>query len=72
MLSGRKNVESTTAVLPRKIRNISFHEFKKQICDIKDPHEDNQTDSETVLHSIIEDILQSSSEDCQLDLIDCY
>ena len=72
MLSGRKDVESTTAVLPKQIRNISFHEFKQQICDIKDPDEDNQTDPETVLQSIIEDILQSSSEDCQLDLIDCY
>jgi len=70
--SDRKHVESIKTVLPHQIRNISFQKFKQEICDIQDPGEDSRTDPETVLQSIIEDILQSSSEDCQLDLIDCY
>merc|ERR1711915_927888 len=57
--SDRKHVESIKTVLPHQIRNISFTKFKQEICDIQDPGEDSRTDPETVLQSIIEDILQS-------------
>ena len=54
----------------RKATNFSYGEFKLIMKNISDPT--SVVSAECELESILDDILQSCSEDCQLDLIDCY
>ena len=48
----------------------SYEKFKLSLKNIRDPN--TEVSPEADLQSILEDILQSCSEDSQLDLIDCY
>ena len=52
------------------VPNCSYPQFRLFLSNISDPA--TAVSSEAELQSILEDILQSCSEECQLDLIDCY
>jgi len=54
----------------RQIASWSYEKFQASLKNISDPT--TVVSPEAELQSILEDILQSCSEDCQLDLIDCY
>ena len=72
ILTGRSREPANTAKHHDRtlIPNCSFPQFRLFLSNISDPA--TAVSPEAELQSILEDILQSCSEDCQLDLIDCY
>ena len=78
-VSDKKLVENLLTVRSREptvnksgglIPSWSYEKFQLSLKNISDPA--TVVSPEAELQSILEDILQSCSEDCQLDLIDCY
>merc|ERR1712098_39949 len=69
---GKRNPTLSEEFEPKKIHNLSYEEFTKSLNKIKLPEKNLSKDPMDVLNSIMDDILQSSSEDNLIDLIDCY
>jgi len=69
---GKINPSQSEDSESKKIHNLSYEEFKKSLNKIKLPEKNLSKDPMDVLNSIMDDILQSSSEDNLIDLIDCY
>jgi len=69
---GKRNPTQSEESEPKKIHNLSYEEFTKSLSKIKLPEKNLTKDPMDVLNSIMDDILQSSSEDNLIDLIDCY
>ena len=56
---------------PYKVKTLSFKDFSQALKKIELPEKISK-DPMDVLNSIMDDILQSSSEENMIDLIDCY
>ena len=71
MLGKRRQTSHNEIQGPFKDKSLSFKDFSQALRNIELPEKISK-DPMDILNSIMDDILQSSSEENMIDLIDCY